>query len=276
MRLTHCFPSTLETIVFFDLFDRPVHKDELTGNFTHLAVMFDGTYYFLRGRDDIVQKYQIQEKMWRRVARFRWLFAIVPFVRMVGVCNSLAMGTASAQSDIDLFVIADHHRFFTARLFLTVVLHFFGVRRHGAKIANRFCLSFFITDDALDLRSTAISFAPHDPYLTYWLRTVTPVTGFAIWKEFFRANHAENVPLPKHRFVDEKASRIRLRTFFGDILERFLARWQLRRAQKKQMGGNHASIVISPKMLKFHEHDRRAMVASAFQERLAKIYQQNK
>lgn len=274
MRLTHCFPSTLETIVFFDLFDRPVHKDELTGDFTHPAVVFDGTYYFLRGRDDIVQKYQIQEKLWRRVARFRWLFAIVPFVRMVGVCNSLAMGTASAKSDIDLFVIADRHRFFTARFFLTIALHLFGVRRHGTKITNRFCLSFFVTDDAFDLRWTALK--PHDPYFTYWLRTMTPITGFAIWKEFFRANHAESVPLPKHCFVDEKASRIRLRIFFGDLFERFLARWQLRRVHKKQMGGNHASIVISPKMLKFHEHDRRAMVASAFQERLAKIYQQSR
>lgn len=274
MRIKHCFPATLETIVFFDLFDRPVHADELQGTINHPAVVHKDELYFLKGRENSVFKQNaLQADLWRRVDRFRWLFAAVPFVRMVGVCNSLALGTASSESDIDLFVIADHRHLFTARFFLTAALQLFGVRRHGKKIARRFCLSFFITDDALDVRSMALS--PTDPYLEYWFYSMTPVTGFSLWHKFCRANgFAPGVVVQKtFRFwgVVQWLKELPWRTLLGTLLERFLARWQLKRATKNQMHTAHSSIILSPKMLKFHENDRRKIIRAQFIKNMLKI-----
>jgi hypothetical protein len=61
------------------------------------------------------------------LSRYVWLLGLVPFVRAVGLNGSQALGKQSAHSDIDLFIMTDTSRMWTARLFVSGILQFVGV-----------------------------------------------------------------------------------------------------------------------------------------------------
>src|SRR3989338_10492249 len=115
---------------------------------------------------------ELENNLWLKVGRYVPFLRIVPFLKLVAVCNNLAFGKVKEKSDIDLFIIAKSGRLFTVRILVTGILHCLGVRRHGKKIAGRFCLSFFVDDKNLNLEPIAID---KDVYLAYWIKNIRPV-----------------------------------------------------------------------------------------------------
>lgn len=221
----------------------------------------------------------LEKKLWTKAYKYVARLRIVPFLRMVAVCNSLAMGKIDENSDIDLFIIAKRGRLFIVRSFVTILLHIFGVRRHGKKIAGRFCLSFFIDDSSLDLSRIAIE---NDVYLAYWMKTLKPIIDDGVSMEFLRANswlsdYFENIIPEDHVLVpEEKASTNSKKTFenmfggsVGQKLENFLKKWQTKRAHKK-LGKlpDKSGIFIDDHILKFHNEDKRKI----FTEKWAQKY----
>lgn len=218
---------------------------------------------------------EIEKKLWERINRYIPYLQVLPFVRMVAVCNNLSFGKVDDESDIDLFIVCKEGRLFTTRLLITLILHVLGVRRHRDKVKARFCLSFFIDDSHLDL--SAIAFE-NDYYLAMWIRYLIPVVDYKsdgigwasrfldhnLWisdyfsedlKGYSKDYLLRDAPLFKFfRFV--------LGGFFGFIwgnaFEWILKRWQLRRASKKALKADErASLIISDNILKFHNIDRR-------------------
>lgn len=225
---------------------------------------------------------EIEKKLWRKVDSFSWIIQIVPFLRMAAVCNNLAFGKVSKDSDIDLFVIARSGRLFTVRFFLTVLMHVFGVRRHGDKIAGRFCLSFYVDESAMDLSSIALE---DDIYLAYWVKALVPVVDRgAIMREFQDKNiwvekYFEVLPSMRGR-VKKECSFVKILRFFfefmlngrvGNFVERKLMKWQLENIHKKMKKlGSDASIVATSSMLKFHNRDRRRYYKNLWEARYGK------
>lgn len=80
--------------------------------------------------------------IWRYLKFTRYL----PFVRGIALAGSQALGLHRPTSDIDLLIITDSRFMWIARSVLTVYFHVFGVRRHGSKIANRFCLNHYLSN----------------------------------------------------------------------------------------------------------------------------------
>ncbi len=118
---------------------------------------------------------------------------------MVALCNSRAMGEANENSDIDLFIITKKNALWTGRFLVTLFSALLGVRRkntHGLtkgtpeyikKTKNRFCLSFFITEEYLNLSD--IRLKPRDPYLDRWMETLIPlVNKNNVYERFIKAN----------------------------------------------------------------------------------------
>lgn len=128
----------------------------------------------------------------------------IPGLRMIALCNSIAMKNADEHSDIDLFVVTENGRLWVVRFFVTLAFQLMGVRRYGKKTTGRFCLSFYATTEGmdlsaialketlksksknlnkeqaisssdLDLRSQNLEFPPVDPYLAYWCQTLLPI-----------------------------------------------------------------------------------------------------
>ena len=212
---------------------------------------------------------KIEEKLWSKVNRYIPYLRWVPFLRMVAVCNNLAFGKVDAKSDIDLFIIAKRGRLFTVRILVTFILQILGVRRHGNKVAGRFCLSFFVDDSFLDLSKIAIE---NDVYLAYWVASLKPVIDDGVSSEFWAENKwvesfFENGEL-KYDVSRVLARPSNIFAFlFPKFVESLLKRWQLKRARKKAaLAGDGADLMVEEHVLKFHNIDRRKIYRDRWEE----------
>jgi hypothetical protein len=75
-------------------------------------------------------------------------------------------------SDIDLLIVTQPSMIWFVRFFATIILWISGVWRHGEDVAGNFCLSFFVTTDALDFSQISIE---DDIYLYYWIYYLKPI-----------------------------------------------------------------------------------------------------
>lgn len=174
------------------------------------------------------------QKLWKKAWRYRWLFALCPFVRDVYVVNSVARGTASETSDIDLFIVTDYRKVAVARFFLVLVTQLFRLRVHRHKIAGRLCLSFFVDSEHADLQQIMFN---HDPLLTDFLATK---------KLLFTSHNLGMLP----RLFRSVCVLITPEVLLNKHTQRAIVR-----SQKSSFSA--ASIVISPSVFKFHENDQR-------------------
>jgi len=314
--------SFIQTLAWFDLFDYPLTAEELyrwlwlvpiqaSGNpraslpyLTYCqaleeervagALGYQDGFYFMPGRADSVGKRQrkiplieAKLKIARRAAKkIRW----IPFARAVFVANTVAAGTADADSDIDVLIVVKHGRLYLTRLLVTLSLQVWRLRRTKQNIADRICLCFYLTDESLDLSS--IRLGEPDIYLAYWLTQLIPLYDpHHLERELTRQNgwisaylpHAGNdfILLRRSRVDDTRPSAGWKKFFetawrgrYGDLLEA-----QAKAAQLAKMKMNLTSlqnepdsrVVINDRMLKFHENDRREEYRRKWQERYREV-----
>lgn len=300
--------SILKTIVYFDIFDfpltaeevkdylykhdSPVHIKEIKGVLVEMTenglIEHIRDYYLLKNRGKIVETRNtrkfISEKFWEKVGFYGKYMKSVPFVRMLAVCNNLAYNNASEESDIDLLVVIEPGRMWIARLIITIILQFYGVRRHGNKIKGRFCLSFFITTNKLNMEPLQIP--NEDPYLAYWTQNLTPFYGKEVYDEFKRLNkdwlknkYSLNFNQTSERYLYKEKDILFKRILesllsgkIGDIFESFLKK-TLKKKTLKSMGklGPDADVIVNDDMLKFHNHDKRREYLEKFQITSSKL-----
>lgn len=298
--MTNLRESCYATLVYFDLFDYPLTFSELErfflGKLPSSSALQDfldhengvqtlDGYYFLKGREALVktrtERENVAQMYWKKVKFYLPFLQAVPFLKMVGVCNTLAFNNPTHNSDIDLFIVAKKGRLFIVRFFTVLILSLLGVRRHGNKIAGRFCLSFYVTENALNLEP--IQFSAEDIYLTYWILTLRPVYGLETYEKFCEANHWIEKYFGRdpfqHSLVFLRNSWLfRLKGKFweffmggklGDKLEKKFMNVQLKRHEHTlRTLGKEASVVVTEQMLKFHNIDRRREIAEKFSARL--------
>ncbi len=282
--------SIYQTIVFYDLFDfpltaeeilenlygrtKPVHIKEVKGLLEKMPGVEEIREHFvLDGRGHLIDTRKsrkfISEKFWNRTSFYMQHMMRTPFVKMIAVCNNLSYDNASESSDIDLFIVIKEGRMWTARFILTVLLQFFGVRRYGDKVAGRFCLSFFVTEDATDIEHFKLK--GEDPYLTYWAKHLAPVFGKDTYerikkenKDFLKEKGLSFDEHPeRHMVVSEKsATRSILEKILGgklgDAFERLMQKTFKRRTLRRFKSlGPEANVIVTDRILKFHNNDRR-------------------
>ncbi|MEK7085592.1 MAG: hypothetical protein AAB953_01080 [Patescibacteria group bacterium] len=211
---------------------------------------------------------EIEKNLWVRVRKYVRFLKIVPFVRMIAVCNNLAFGKVDEKSDIDLFIVAKSGRLFIVRAFITLILRLFGVRTYGNKTAGRFCLSFFVDDEFLDLEKIAIY---QDIYLAYWLKSLKPILDDGVSKVLLEKNiwikkyfdNEEDFEMNKEYLMENKSFVSKIFEWilsgrFGNFCENLLKRWQLKMVEKRgKTVGKEADWIINDHILKFHNIDRR-------------------
>lgn len=293
--------AILATLNYFDLFDFPLTAQEIEEYLYGWSAPADTIetemkslpqisnkdgFYFLTGREGIVEqrqkKHLIGHRLWQRVKKFSWLFAICPFVKMVAVCNSLAYGNVKETSDIDLFIVVENKKLALARFFMKVLTQIFALRAHHKKIAERFCLSFFVTEKAMNLSNLAYDF---DPHLAYFAKTITPLFSIKTYNEWLQENNSWTAfyfkktlsprlfKIKKHyfasffRFLMEIILRL-----FGKLPEIICNKLLFKREfEHKKKFPYSKGIVINKMVFKFHEEDPRETVAEQFQERLENL-----
>lgn len=298
--------AILKTINFYDLFDypltldeiqdylykypEPLHARELRATLEYLIeegkVASLKDYYVLAGREKLIEirktRKFIAERFWNRVKLYGQYMRAVPFVKMIAVCNNLSYDNPSEQSDIDLFIVIKPGRMWLARLAITLILQFYGVRRYGNNIAGRFCLSFFVTENKLSVEEFELK--PEDPYLAYWVKNLTPVYGEKAYEEFklrntlwlnkygleFTENQKRHMYLYKERKTKRFAEWV-FRGWMGNFCEWVLKMTFKRKTLKKAAElGNQSHVVVTDDMLKFHSHDKRSEYYERWKNSLTK------
>lgn len=225
----------------------------------------------------------------RRAFRAARFLRHLPYVRLVGLGNTLALGVAKPGSDIDLLIVVKRGRLFVGRLIVTTALHLLKWRRHGNHIADRLCLSFYLDDNHLSLKKLAYA---DDPYLAYWVATLVPLLGASAYQSFLNSNSWVSDRLPNSRaargsFKAEtcfawpcepsafsRVSEIFFELALGWWLEPVARRLQLRRIRRNthtRLGDGTTAVVVADGVLKFHESDRRQELAREFRHRLAAL-----
>jgi len=293
--------EVLATLAYFDLFDYPLtgwevrrflweKKIEPVEVFAALDELVEQEklervlgYYCLPGRSEIIhtrwQRYLLAEPKYKRALRAARFLRFVPNVLTVAVCNNLAYSNVKKESDIDLFIITKRKRIWLTRLLVTAVVQLLGLRRYGKKIANRCCLSFYLTDEHLDISS--LSLPGGDPYLSYWLATLSPLYDCdGAFEKFWQANTKllQQVPNARAKYLSDR--RTLREKIIGHYTPTKIGAWlevSAKRLQRKIMARRErertpgTGVVISDNILKFHEEDRRELYRQQWKERLARI-----
>lgn len=302
--------SILATLAWFDVFDYPVTSEELYkhlwkdtsqesyANFLHTLDAMEGKksiqreygFYFLPGRTGLVEKRQekialIEHKM-RIAQKATNSIRFIPFVESIFLCNTVAFGWPKEESDVDVFIIISKGRLWLARFLVTIALSIKGLRRNKKHIADKVCLSFYITDDALTIKDLALD--NEDIYLVYWMRYLIPLyTSYEAYLDFQAANAwatQYTKPLPEFHTLRRYNTAIKkVGAFFKYIFEKVwtgaygnLIETQAKKIQQTKMNRNTSSVqgagdtrvVISDTRLKFHENDRRELYRQMWKDRL--------
>lgn len=249
------------------------------------------SYYFLPGQVSTVEERRravpyVDEKL-KRAYRAARLIAGVPFLKAIFVCNSVAAEAADEGSDIDFFIIAHTGRAWLVRIFTNIIIFIFGLRRHGKKVANRICLSFYIDEAHLDLAPLAI--APDDIYLAYWLKQLVPLYDpEKIYNKLLDANKWQKQWINTSLLQPFPAINISvfgkfIKNLFewcvdgqvGNYLEKVVRTLQQRKIAHTSVGKQRtvaSAVVTTDGVLKFHETDARERIRQEWLQNCKKSY----
>lgn len=291
--------AIVSTLVFFSLYDLPLSARrifELLLGTKSTQVEVDRMLVFLVQQNQIVQdgnlfalkkwnsaEYNANQleltKKWQKIDRyFRWL-AVLPFVRQISVINSLALGTAGSDSDIDFFVVTRPNRLYFVRSIIIVMFRILRVYKTRVKIKDRFCFGFFVSQKKEDLHPLLLK--PSDPYLVFWLASLRPILGRAEYGKFMRENSWLKTYFPNFDSQDRlntvKEPSVFLKSVKSvlevllmlpaAILEPLLRRIHISHTFKLAENNTVTSTTVAnAEMLKLHGYDVRAEIAYRYEE----------
>jgi hypothetical protein len=236
-----------------------------------------------------LERYSLAEWKYRRARQAAGLLRWLPFVRMVAVCNNLAFNNSRSSADIDLFIIIRPGRMWLTRFLITLVTHLAKMRRHGNKITDRICLSFYATERALDMRPLLLR--PADPYFMYWLAQLVPIYDrYQTYVALRQANnwlaeHLPNLmpiePVSRRCVTDQTANSLWYKAGerwlgggLGGVIEsicRAVQLYLMDRKKKSQRWQGGTAVVVNDDILKFHEDDRRQLFLEQWRSRMGSV-----
>ena len=205
----------------------------------------------------------------KKITKRSWLYKSLPFVEHIYVCNSLSFNAAHEWSDIDLFIITTQWYIWRARIRSLLLLFLLWIKRSHKHHQGKFCLSFYMSEDAADLRSIKLPYG--DIYLCYRLQHLIPLYSRSkknknfIYqhnkriKEYFpfhTGNHIINIELPHYYWstifkkVIEKATHNSIGKGIQYVLKSL---WlPILVYKKRKLQEKNRWIIISNTILKFH------------------------
>ncbi len=295
-----------EVIVFFDLFNYPLTIFEI---WKYLRIKCDlnnvvaiegdlksdpiieskNGFYFLQGNDINIdtrnKRYNYTHRKFKRAMRIARIFRFIPWIKMIAVVNIIGPHNLSDNSDIDFFIITQKRRIWLTRFFCVLIIKILGLRPEPDNMRDKICLSFFISEDALNLEKLmlegdVLGDNGFDIYFIYWLAGLTPIYEKGeMYKKFIQANDWLKNYLPNwqpaeiisRRFKRSKLQNIGNNKLF-DLLEKILKKYQLKIMPEKikKMANKDTRVILGDNIIKTHINDRREKYYRQFVSRITR------
>ncbi len=301
--------AIFETVSYFDQFQYPLTREELYRYLwrphanDHMLyedflldvveweddrVQVTNGFFHIIGREHIITLRQgrivtVEQKM-NIAMRGIKILRMIPHVRSVFVCNTLAGHIPGEDSDIDLYIIVRKGHLWYARFLSNAILKLLRMRT-GKKHKDKICLSFFVADSHLNMFS--LQWPRPDIYLMYWILQLIPIYDpDHLHSSIMRANTwiKEYIPHGMMGYHGAKRWTVedgRWSYAIKSMLSRFCKSegWErrlknLQRPRIEQVYGYVASlpdsrVIVNDHMLKFHENDRRQQFHDEWLQRIS-------
>ena len=215
------------------------------------------------------------------VKKWSWLYKQFPFVDAIYLANSMSFNGLHADSDIDLFIVAQERRVWLARFFMTLMMWVYSIKRSGKTTRKRFCLSFFVDRNNQNLESLLLH--ERDVYLPYWIAHLVPIYLHTwaliysqnLWIQSFLPNWSpqQHISLGIHPSEGRGLFRKIIETCFywwiGDFFEYLIQKiWSLRiRYLITKKPELHRGVLYTESILKFHNDKRNQYSELIFSKR---------
>lgn len=217
---------------------------------------------------DLEENARREGEYWSWVNRHSWVFALVPFVRLVMVMNGLAHGWVNGRSDIDVAVVTKSGRLWTARFWTIFLLTILGIRARGERKAMLFSPEFFVDEEHMNLKGVG---SDSEYMNAYWIADFSPIAFGGRFLKFWSENKWLSRCLPV-AFRSPKVglgatqnnclvTRIYEWVFggwLGDKIEMYLGKWQKTIvARNIQRLGVKVDSIVDDHVLKLHFNSQR-------------------
>ncbi|PIR13369.1 hypothetical protein COV49_02530 [Candidatus Falkowbacteria bacterium CG11_big_fil_rev_8_21_14_0_20_39_10] len=319
--------AVVKTIAFFDLFDCPVTLNEIwrySGarrrlseviKFLEMEGLKDifeskSGFYFLAGREELIKtrlaRYNYTDRKFKRAIWVARVFKLVPWIKMMAVGNIIGAHNLKNEGDIDLFIITAKNRIWLARFFCVGIIKLLNLRPKPGQEKDKICLSFFVSEDNLDLRDLRLgqkgtkfpacasplasarragNLVPQgDIYFNYWLAGLVPIFNINnTYEKFIKANSWLRDFFPNWR--ESGASHRRdvgrpLPKLYYYILD-FVFGWAEGLMQKfqikilpdnlKNLINKDTRTVVNDRVIKLYSNDRREEYREKFYAKIKKL-----
>jgi len=229
--------------------------------------------------------YRITQNKLKRARRAAYFFPHIPFVRFVGVVNRVSWGIARETSDIDFFIVAAAGRLWFTRFLVTGFATLFGWRPTADDAQDAVCLSFFVSDDSLDIGG--LRYQDQDIHFAFWLYQLMPLYDVGgVYEQIMERNRwlLSFFRAPRHRqYTRVRAPRSRVRIFFEWLLGGIIGEWlerSTRRYQTRILDQKYArlelpypsAVVYDDNVIKLHWNDRRQHYFNVWQQHLKQLF----
>lgn len=286
--------AILQTVAYVDMYDYPLTEAEIHRYLVGLRatraevnqalvgsrglkehIERSGNYYFLTGRDHIVDIRQEREhtsrELWPHAVAYGRLASALPYVQMVAVTGSLAVDNVDDQGDIDFLIVTEVGRLWLCRALIILLV------RAAARRGIWLCPNYFLSRRALH-------FDDHNLFAAHEIAQMVPISGQEIYHQLLRenpwvvdylpnafpqtrlsVNSNRSLPLPIR--WGRRTGELVLRTPIGGRLER----WEMNRKVRRfgQLPANETA--FSPDYCKGHFEDHGQRTLAEFSGRLQQL-----
>lgn len=316
-----------KVIIFFDMFAYPLTVFEIW-QYLEMPVELSNVerelnsakyleskygFYFLPGRSRLVDtrrsRYNYTDRKFERARRVARFYKFIPWIRLIAVGNMMGGNNLKDKSDIDLFIITEPKRIWITRLFCAGLAALLKLRPTREDKRDKLCLSFYITEEAMDLRGLMLKKPPPTPslvrrggrnrswdngvisrdvYFIYWLLNLVPVyDAGGVYQQFMHANNWVHNLAPNWRpieMVKRRQSGHNPGQTYRDVVDMFIGglettvkKWQLKimPEQLKSKMNKDTRVVVNDQVLKLYASDRRGEYRERYYEKLREIWPRN-
>jgi hypothetical protein len=283
--------AIVSTIAFFDIFSYPLSALEVykylqieTSYFQVILALESlearniisskNSFYCLKDKESNLEvrqkRYNYTKEKMKIAKRWSKVFKLFTGLKLIALSNSIGAYNIRKEGDIDLFIITKRNKIWTSRFILAFIGKLFNLRPSPDNEKDKLCLSFFVSEDNLNLENYT---KEHDFYFLYWLVNLSIIydkddylnklLANNMWVKKYLPNYFKIININNekkdYKHISEKERFSYNKNSNNGFIEKYLKKiqWRLFPQEIKDKANKSKEVIINDEVLKLHVLDRR-------------------